>query len=230
MTCENYAFAGHTDYGEANLKEMAVYVTIAENDSLKLGVRTSNKQSNGTMRVQQSPMFRIDYFRLTKLDPAKAGDADLANITLSSGSLNFSPETTTYTVKLPAGTETVTAIATANLQDVTVTGAGTVDVSSGSGISTITVTALDGITTKTYTINYTVDSKTGVNEVSTKCTYFVRDRKLTVEGTDAYVVYDLNGIKIADVKSNMPEVPVELIPGVYIVKATENETFKVTVR
>ncbi len=161
---ERYTFAGNTTFSDGDLKEMVVYATIGENDSLKIGIRTSNKKGDGTLTVQQSPMFRIDYFRLTKIDPAKAADATLSAINLSAGDLNFSPEITTYNVQLPAGTRLVTAVATPNMPGIAITGAGSVDVSSGTGVSTIVVTAPDGTTTKTYTINYTVTLGLAVQE------------------------------------------------------------------
>jgi hypothetical protein len=163
---ENQAFAGHTSFVEKDLKGMTLYLTIGNGEQLKTGIRTSNMLGNGTTTVQQSPMFKTDYFRLTKIDDACAADASLARIVLSTGTLNFSPEEPAYQVLLPAGTETVTAFATANRQGATVAGAGAVDVSSGAGVSTITVTALNGTATKTYTVNYTVGSNTAIGAVA----------------------------------------------------------------
>jgi rhamnogalacturonyl hydrolase YesR len=223
---ENYTFAGHLVFSDSNLEEMTVYVTINGDEPLKIGVRTSNKIGDGTVVAQSSPMFKADYFRLTKIDAAQAADASLADIALSAGNLNFSPETTVYNVTLPKGTETVIATATANMQDVTVTGAGTADVSSGSGVSTIVVTALDGTTAKTYAIHYTVEPGDGIDEITTKAAYSVENRKLTVKGTASYTVYNLNGTKIADIKG----ASVELLPGAYIVKTKDAETFKLIVK
>lgn len=226
---ENYTFAGHTDYGETNLKEMAIYVTIGENESLKLGIRTSNKQSNGTMKIQQSPMFRTDYFRLTKINAADAADASLASITLSAGSLDFSPETTQYYVQLPEGTASVIPTVVPNIADVKIEGAGMVDVSSGSGVSNIKVTALDGTTTKTYTINYGTGSTTAIDEINPEAAWFVTGRKLVVRGVDAYTVYNMNGMKITDVKANGIETAVQLAPGIYVVKTISAKKFKVII-
>jgi hypothetical protein len=226
---EKYTFAGHTLYADNDLEEMTVYCSINDNDSLKIGVRTSNKSANGTIQRQNSPMFKADYFRLTKLDPDNAADATLADIVLSAGNPDFLPETLNYNLLLPAGTETVTATATANIQDVTVTGTGKVDVRSGSGVSTIIVTALDGITTKTYTIHYTVESGAGIKGATAKrgkTAYSVTNRKLTVKGAAAYNVYSLSGTTVAHVK----EESVELLPGLYIVKTIDSEIFKVIVR
>jgi rhamnogalacturonyl hydrolase YesR len=226
---EKYTFAGHTSFGESDMKEMALFITLNGNESLKTGIRTSNRLGNGTVAGQKSPMFKTDYFRLTKLDPARATDARAAAIVLSAGSLNFSPETTVYNVELPAGTTAVTATAVANMQDAAVTGNGVVDVRSGTGVSTMTVTALDGVTTRTYTVNYTVASGAGIDEVRTAaaqaaCT--VVNRTLTVTGADAFTVYSVNGTKVADVS----ESSIDLLPGAYLVKIKDNRALKAVVR
>jgi rhamnogalacturonyl hydrolase YesR len=222
---EQYAFAGHLLFSVSNVEEMMLYVTINDDDSLKIGVRTSNMLKNGTVVKQQSPMFKTDYFRLTKLDPDNAADAGLADIALSTGTLNFSPQTTVYNVTLPAGTKSVTAVPVTNIQDAAVAGAGAVDVSSGAGVSAITVTALDGITAKNYTVNYTVESGSYINKVRATAAYSVANRTLTVNGVESYTVYGINGTKIADVK----KASVDLLPGIYIVKTAGGDVFKALV-
>lgn len=161
---EKYSFAGHNSFSDSDMKEMIVYTTIGEEESLNIGIRTSNKKGDGTLAAQQSPMFRIDYFRLTKLDPANATDATLSAINLSAGDINFSPNTTQYQVTLPAGTKQISVNATPTMSGVVVNGVGTVNVSSGVGTSTIVVTAPDGITTKTYTITYQVEAGVVIEE------------------------------------------------------------------
>lgn len=227
---ENYSFAGYPEFFETQMKEMVVYVTIANGESLKMGIRTNNMEGDGDITsTQYSPMFKMDYFRLVKIAPANATDASLAKIALSIGNLNFSREKTTYDVQLPTGTKTITASAFANIQDVKVTGDGNVDVSTGTGVSRIVVTALDGTTSKTYTINYTVGSADGINETKTiKPTYFVTNSKLTVRSVDFYTIYGINGMKVADI-DNKTEVSVGLTPGVYIVKTKNAGIFKVVV-
>lgn len=229
---EDYTFAGYSEFSDTNLQEMVIYTTINDTELLTIGIRTSNKKGDGTIVSQQSPMFKVDYFRLTKIDPVHASDANLSGITLSIGSLDFSPETTDYTITLPEGTRVVTASATADIQDAKIIGTGMVDVSSGSGVSIITVTALDGITTRTYTVNYNVDSNNSIDihETPAKVTWFVADRRLIVKGVDAYTVYNINGVKIADVK-NVVDTAVTLKQGVYIVRTGKNtEAFKIIVK
>jgi arabinan endo-1,5-alpha-L-arabinosidase len=230
---ESYTFANNVS-GENNLQEMFVYTTIGENDSLKIGIRTGNMKSDGSIAATANPFwgwFKTDNFRLTKINPIVAADASLASISLSAGGLNFTPQTTSYNVLLPKGTITVNATAVPNVQDVTITGTGDVNVGSGSGVSIILVTALNGTTTKTYTINYTVDNTSGFNDANTmKAACVVTERKLLVTGTDAYTVYNLNGIKVADVKVNESGKAIELTTGIYIVKTQTSEVIKVIVK
>ncbi len=228
---EHNTFAG---WG-SNVKlgqEMVVYTTIADNESLKFGIRTGSVKGDGNPAAQASPMwgwFKVDYFRVTKIDPVTAADANLSAITLSAGEINFNSQNNTYNVVLPVGTTSVTPTATANVQDAIVSGNQTVDLTSGSGVSTITVTALDGTTNKTYTINYTVNNNTGLNDINAQTVYSVSNGKLTVKGVDAYAVYNVNGVKVAEVSDNSDKL-VDLKSGVYIVKTKVSGIFKVVVR
>lgn len=226
---ENYTFAGHTLFEQNRLAEMMIYVDIKAQEALKIGIRTSNKLSNGNTVKQESPMFKVDYFRLLKVDPIHASNANLAQIILNVGELNFLPQTFVYNVLLPAGTETVTAMPVPVFQDAVISGGGNVDVSSGSGVSSIVITSPDGSATNTYTINYKVDSDSGEKTISRRIIYSVIDNKLTVKGTNAYTVYNIHGIKIADVKTDGLEATVDLMQGVYIVKTKEAKTFKIIV-
>ena len=134
---EQYSFAGHIEFSDVDLREMTVYVTINDGDSLKIGIRTSNMEGDGDVSVQKSPMFRIDYFRLTKM--ASANDVPVTN--------------------------------------------------------------------------------------DTRVNYHVNNRRLTVKGVDYYTLYNVNGVKTADV-NNISEATVELIPGVYIIKTKNAGVFK----
>lgn len=58
----------------------------------------------------------------------------------------------------------------------------------------------------------------------------VQDCKLRVTGVDAYMVYNLNGIKVADIHANAANVSVDLHPGVYIVKTKTGKVAKVLVQ
>lgn len=63
-TGEINTFAGYTPSESFNLKEMAVKVLIFEGDSLKIGIRSSNKKGNGTVASNNSGWFKVDHFRI----------------------------------------------------------------------------------------------------------------------------------------------------------------------
>ncbi|MDR0541216.1 MAG: glycosyl hydrolase 115 family protein, partial [Dysgonamonadaceae bacterium] len=66
---ETASFAGYPS-GTSNLQEMVVYTTIADSDSLKIGIRTGRKKGDGTAASNASPLwgwFKVDYFRLEKV-------------------------------------------------------------------------------------------------------------------------------------------------------------------
>ena len=226
-------FAGYTNpLADKDLSEMIVYTTIDKNDPLKIGIRTGSVKGDGTIGAKQWGWFKTDYFRLIKITPEHASDANLFCISMSTGNLDFSPEKTDYTVILSKDTRVVTVNATANVQDAIIAGTGMVDVSSGHGISTITVTALDGITVKTYTITYHVDETGSLDfkELPQKANWHVANGKLVIENVDTYSVYSINGVKIVDVK-DAKSTAVDLKHGVYIIQADNStETFKVVVR
>ncbi|MDR1585662.1 MAG: cadherin-like beta sandwich domain-containing protein, partial [Prevotellaceae bacterium] len=187
---EIYSYAGYSPAGENSGKALKVYVTLAESDSLKLGLRGGSYKGDGTLASTNNlpGWFKFDYFTLTKINPAVAADASLSGITLSLGSLEFSPETYVYNVILPEESTAVTPAAVSNVPDAVISGTEEVDLTSGSGTSTIVVTALDGTTQKTYTINYTTTTVTGLNNMDAKevVSYDVINRQLSVRGTEAY--------------------------------------------
>jgi len=75
-----------------------------------------------------------------------------------------------------------------------------------------------------------VQGGVGINDFEnvTKVTHFVNNGKLTVKGVDAYTVYNINGVKVADV--NTANTSVDLMQGIYIVRTQNSETFKVVVK
>lgn len=68
----------------------------------------------------------------------------------------------------------------------------------------------------------------GLSTTDDKAIYRVVDGKLIVEGADNYVVYNLHGQKMADVRENTSSTMISLPAGVYLVK-TNNSTFKVLI-
>jgi uncharacterized protein YjdB len=208
-TDETATFAGWPD-GEKNLQEMVVYVTIAEEDSLKIGIRTGNIKGDGSIAANANPLwgwFKTDYFRLTKLDT----DAKLSALSLPVGSLSpeFDPEVTEYTALLPAGTQSIAPEAEAG-ENFTLTGTEAVDVSSGSGVSTLVVTSkYDGTKVKTYTISYTVNVPvTGVSLNETSAELEVNETlQLTAtitpdNATNKGVTWGSDNAQVADVSSS----------------------------
>lgn len=235
-TTENYTFAGYTptvvNSNVTVLQEMKVYTTIASNNDLKIGIRTGGKNASGATAPTAAPFwgwFKVDYFRLTKIDPVNAADATLRSLSLSAGTLTFDPATTTYNVNVPTGTTTVTPTATANIDDASISGADAVTLTNGSGTSIITVKALDGTTTKVYTINYTVNTATDIKQVISKYSYSIKNNSLTVNDVASYTIFSTSGIKIADVKANTTGTAVHLPAGVYVIKTNTAETFKITI-
>lgn len=128
------------------LSEMVVYTTITKDEPLKIGIRTGGILGDGSPAAKVNPAygwFKVDYFRLTKVD-------------------------------LSVGID-----------------------------------------------NTAEDSK--------KATYSVDNGRLTVNGVTAYVVYNTNGVKIADV-NDAANMSVDLMKGVYIVRTQSSESFKVIVK
>lgn len=63
-------------------------------------------------------------------------------------------------------------------------------------------------------------STAGFGNLFSKVKFGISNNGLTVMGADSYVVYNVQGVKIADVKVN-PSQTIKLKPGIYIVKATD---------
>jgi hypothetical protein len=90
---ENYTFANRIPQpsggGNALLQEMAVKVTIATGESLKIGIRTSNMKSDGTLATDAEGWFKVDHFRLEclKLHGNGQAKADLDSLLNVAGEL-----------------------------------------------------------------------------------------------------------------------------------------------
>lgn len=73
-------FAGYSDPAfDKTLSEMVVYTTIEEGQPLKIGIRTGGIKGDGTTAASANPAwgwFKVDYFRLTKLDNIPSGIND----------------------------------------------------------------------------------------------------------------------------------------------------------
>lgn len=69
---ETNTFAGwemnsSTSDGESRLKPMSITVTVAEGETLVLGVRSSNLGPDGTRYTNQNGFFKVDNFHITKV-------------------------------------------------------------------------------------------------------------------------------------------------------------------
>lgn len=225
-------FAGYEKpAADKETKELKVYTTIEAGDSLKIGVRTGCINGKGEKAAKNHGYFKVDYFRLTKVD---VDNSDVKNITLSAGNITFDSKVTTYDVTLPQGTREVTPTVELVVEDATVAGAETVNFAeSATGTSTVTVTSYDKTTSKTYTINYTVEGWEAPNAVDAiaaeNVNCFVSNGMLTVEGVEAYEVYNINGTKVAEVYDNINS-RVALNQGIYLIKTPNTGVYKVVVK
>ncbi|MGB4067170.1 MAG: cadherin-like beta sandwich domain-containing protein, partial [Nitrospira sp.] len=120
---------------------------------------------NGTAKTYGITVHRL----------APSTDSNLANLTVSAGTLNpgFSSGTLTYTVTVPASVDSLTVTATKSDQNAVMSSSGSViapagvsigSVSSSLGLGTtttiqVTVRAQDTVTAKDYTINVFRDSR-----------------------------------------------------------------------
>jgi len=230
---ETYSFGGYEESTAENgsFKKLSV-VTQVLVGNLTLGFRVNGKGTALGYDFSYSPKDDAGFFKFDNFTIAEVSElATLDSITLSVGVLDsvFKSDIITYTATLPVGTTTVTPTVFVSAEGEIVSGAGAVDVSSGTGSSSILVTALDGTTTKTYTINYTV-GPTGVKSIiQNKVSYSVINGKLMVKGAESFVVYNLQGMKIADVRKDASNTTVSLNTGIYLVK-TDNGSFKVLVK
>lgn len=68
---ESNTFAGHSPSGSSRmtLKPMQVIVDVAEGESLKVGIRSSNYKPDGTRSTTDNHgWFKVDHFRIQKID------------------------------------------------------------------------------------------------------------------------------------------------------------------
>jgi len=70
-------------------------------------------------------------------------------------------------------------------------------------------------------LSISLGAVTGFANVNNSFKAYTVDKKLTVIGVDSYVVYNVQGMKVADVKSNMANSTVTLTSGIYFVKSAD---------
>lgn len=151
-----------------------------------------------------------------------ASDAYLSDIAVSVGELSpeFDKETVSYSVVLPAGTDSVDVSATTSSYYASVTGQGTVAITEGEGSRTLTVTAANGVT-KDYTIDFAV---TGiVDYTNNEFVIYPNPASSLVHVSDVenvnVSVYSYLG-KLVIHKDNVTTIDISALErGLYIVKA-----------
>ncbi len=161
---ETYSYAGYSTSSDANtLNAMTVSVTIAENEPLKIGIRSGNTKGDGTTRTggeagfgNMYGFFKVDNFTITKIVPPTYANLESLSVTGATLSPAFNPATTSYTCTLPQGTTIFpgTSIIAASAATVSKQ-MGSVDVTGGSDTYKIAVTSSDQSVTNVYTITFT---------------------------------------------------------------------------
>jgi hypothetical protein len=131
---------------------------------------------------------------------AASSDATLSNLTLSSGTLSFDANTTSYTVNVANNVTSISVTGTATHNSATVSGnvtGKTLDV--GDNVVNITVTAEDGTTTKTYTVtihrlsNDATLSSLTLSSGDLSPAFNTNTTSYTVNVTNAVTVIDITG-------------------------------------
>jgi hypothetical protein len=152
----------------------------------------------------------------------QSSDATLSSLKVSAGTLDpeFAASTTSYSVNLPTGTESVTVAAEANHAAASVSGAGEITIPDGGTTAEIIVTAEDG-TTKTYSVEFTVG--VGVNELANEWKVYPNPAHsvLNIDGNEVLniEIFNMSGMKMDVRKYNLNQIDVSnLVKGVYILK------------
>lgn len=144
--------------------------------------------------------------------PTRSGDADLASLSVSAGTLTpkFSAGRTSYELSLPSDADSVVITAEANDAAASVSGAGEVELEQGENEIRITVTAEDG-TTKTYTINAYVEEAPDVFlEYDGKSLGIVKNTDRVTKPGDAFeeVTLTIDGKEVTGWTNNIMNVTV----------------------
>lgn len=144
--------------------------------------------------------------------PTRSGDADLASLSVSAGTLTpkFSAGRTSYELSLPSDADSVVITAEANDAAASVSGAGEVALEQGENEIRITVTAEDG-TTKTYTINAYVEEAPDVFlEYDGKSLGIVKNTDRVTKPGDAFeeVTLTIDGKEVTGWTNNIMNVTV----------------------
>lgn len=63
-------YAGYAGLPTSNLtlRDMEVYVTVAEGEDLSFGIKTGNKKNDGTTATDNAGWFKVDFFRIDRVE------------------------------------------------------------------------------------------------------------------------------------------------------------------
>lgn len=81
---EQNTYAGHAGQngaGPFTLMPMEVYVTVAEGEDLKFGIRSGNKRNDGTTASDNAGWFKVDNFRIDKVNSLPGADDEDMTLT-----------------------------------------------------------------------------------------------------------------------------------------------------
>ncbi|UKK50690.1 glycosyl hydrolase 115 family protein [Prevotella sp. E13-17] len=65
------------------LRDMEVYVTVGQGESLTLGIKTSNRKNDGTRASDNAGWFKVDYFHIERVSQAPTPSAEDLSLTKS---------------------------------------------------------------------------------------------------------------------------------------------------
>ena len=151
---------GNTDSGNENTGS-----DTGNSDTSGNSTDTSNGGSNGGSTSNGNSGSSSNTRRTTtSSSPRESSNANLINLGIRPHDFNgFRSNTTSYSVTVPADTESVEVYAEAQDSNATISGTGTVNLQEGENTVNVVVTAEDG-TTKTYTIIITREAAENTEE------------------------------------------------------------------
>ncbi len=141
-----------TKFSYMNLNGKSGNITL-----VTMNLRAKNTTCSGFVRVNEGTLSFTDgtsknLSAIIKDIQVVSANNNLKNLSLSSGSISFSPMTTNYNVYVGANVTTLAISGEVEEENATVTGLGTKTLNYGNNKFTVTVTAKNG-DMKTYTIN-----------------------------------------------------------------------------
>jgi len=174
------------------------------NGAFKLVEAPTALLTTGTIGAMSASVGTTDSKTISLVGSALQGDITLA---ISGDNADqFSVDPTTLSQIEGASLTTVTVAYTPT------------EVSAGH-VATLTISST-GAASKTFDLSAS-SLGTGVDKLSSAMKAIVINNKLTVTGVDSYVVYNVQGMKVADVKENNANTHVALNSGIFVVKSSD---------